>query len=162
MEEQLTSLGLPGLTVLELKGLTLEESLQALLNGKTILVKGLEQSRNLDVLVRLYNEGVVPVTQISYDVIPADGHWREEYWQIFDISINALSTYSCYLYDKDTISIIPKFTVGTSVRYRSKVDGARDSAIVLGIYKDTENNLFYKLSRDHEIYKETELTSDRT
>lgn len=149
------------LVEVDYRGLTLQEALQALLDKKVLLVKGLEQSRNLDVLIRLYTEGVVPVTQISYDVVPADGHWREEYWQIFDISVNALSTYPCYVYDAETANKAPKFLIGTTVYYTSKMDSTRDSAIVIGLYKDEEGNWYYKLSRDQEIYAETELTVDR-
>ena len=94
-------------------------------------------------------------------VIPADGHWREEYWQIFDISVNALSTYPCYVYDAETANKAPKFLIGTTVYYTSKMDSTRDSAIVIGLYKDEEGNWHYKLSRDQEIYAETELTADR-
>lgn len=132
------------------KALTLEESLTALTSGKVLLVKGLEQRRKLDVLVRLFTEGVVPVTQISYDVVPADGHWRKDYWQIYDLPINALSTYPCFIYE-ETTGKLPKYMIGSNVYYTSKEDSINDTAIVLAIFKDEESNFFYKLSRDGSI-----------
>ena len=138
------------------QALTLEQSLQALTNGKVLLVKGLEQRRKLDVLVRLFTEGLVPVTQISYDITPADGHWRKDYWQIYDLPINALSTYPCFLYDSST-GAIPKYMIGANVLYTSKEDSIQDTALVIATYKNEEGKFFYKLSRDGGIYSEEEL-----
>ncbi|BBE37359.1 hypothetical protein PHIM1EF22_0860 [Enterococcus phage phiM1EF22] len=144
------------------KTLTLEESLHALLEGKTLIVKGLEQRRKLDVLVRIFSEGVVPVTQISYDTTPADGYWRTGYWQIYDLPINALSTYPCFIYDDLNTDELPKFMIGDTVYYTSKEDSIKDSAIVISVYKDDVNNKWhYKLSRDNEIYAESEIRRDR-
>lgn len=141
--------------------LTMQECTNALYEGKVILVKGLEQLRDQDVLVRLNTKGKVPVTQVSFDKIPPDGYWRDQYWIVYDLPLNVFSTYSCFLYDELLARKSPKYVVSDTVYYTSKEDSTRDSAIVVDVLKDEEENWYYKLSRDGEIYAENEVTKDR-
>lgn len=141
--------------------MNMQEAVGALFEGKMLLIKGLEQSRHNDVLVRLDLESIVPVTQISYDVVPPDGYWRKPYWVVYDLPMNVLSTYPCYVYEENMLNAIPQYGIGDSVRYISKEDSSEDSALVTAIYHDTEYNWFYKLTRDQEIYAENELKKDR-
>lgn len=149
------------LTPVDYKPMTLRETIDALFNGDVLLVKGLEQSRKKDVLVRLNIEGKIPVTQISYDVMPPDGEWRKSYWAVYDLPFNVFSTYPCYIYDATTTNNPPKYLVGATVYYTSKQDGVFDSAIVTEVLKDENNKWYYQLSRDNQIYAEDEVSTDR-
>lgn len=141
--------------------LSMQECTDALYAGKVIIVKGLEQSRDQDVLVRMYTKGKVPVTQISYDKVAPDGFWRDQYWIVYDLPLNVFSTFNCYVFDELIAKKAPKYSVGESVWYTSKEDQVRDTAIVLAVFKDEEDNWYYKLSRDSEIYIESEVSKDR-
>lgn len=145
----------------EYKPMGMQEAVGALFADKVLLIKGLEQSRKADVLVRLNTTGVVPVTQISYDVIPPDGYWRKPYWIVYDLPLNVLSTYPCYIYDPEILDSTPKYLIGDTVYYTSKQDSTKDSALVTTIYRDNENQWYYRLSRDQEIYSESEISTDR-
>lgn len=149
------------LTPVDYKPMLLRETIDALFNGDVLLVKGLEQSRGKDVLVRLNIEGKIPVTQISYDVMPPDGEWRKSYWAVYDLPFNVFSTYPCYIYDATTTNHPPKYLVGSTVYYMSKQDGIYDSAIITEILKDENNKWYYQLSRDNQIYTEDEVSTDR-
>lgn len=149
------------LTSVQLTVLTMKECTDALFEGKTLLIKGIETSRGNDILVRLDLEGKIPVTQISYDLVAPDGYWRDQYWSVYDLPMNVFSTYSCFIYDEAVGKQMPKFVVADTVYYTSREDDTKDSAIVVDVLKDLEGNWFYLLSRDKLIYAEHEISKDR-
>lgn len=149
-----------------LEPLGLRKSLDYLLDGEVLLVRGIEQTRGKDVLVRL-DDRRVPVTQISYDIQPADGYWRDSYWVVFDLPLNAFSTYPCYLYRNTEQGSLPKFFIGDNVYYTSKQEGTKteDTGVITEVYKDKASDprnpqWYYSVTRDSEIYPEEELTKD--
>lgn len=151
---------------LDLHKLDLEESLDELLQGNWVLIKGIEQTRGKDILVRLdgLDKGA-PVTQITYDVQPPDGYWKEHYWTVFDLPLNAFSTYPCYIHHTETNGSMPAFLPGETIYYTSRQEGTsgkRDSGIIEEVYiKNSEDNQFYySISRDTGIYQEEELAKD--
>lgn len=148
------------LTKVEYKPLNMKEAVEALFNNQVLIVKGLEQRKRADILVRLNQKGRIPVTQVSYDITPPDGYWRDQYWIIFDLPMNVLSTYPCYVYSEDLAKGNPKYVEGQTVYYTSKEDNQVDSALVLGVYTDEDHNWYYRLSRDKEYYKEAELSKE--
>jgi len=147
----------------DLNPLTMEEAVLALLDGELIIVRGLEQRTDADVLVRLYSKGKIPVTQISYDTQPLKDAWRDQYWIVYDIPLNVFSTYPCFIYNEEVAKQAPKFMVGETVRYDSRQESSikSDSAIILDVLSDGKGNWYYELSRDSEIYQENELTRDK-
>lgn len=149
------------LETVNLKTLTMREAIDALFDEKILLIRGVEQRRNGDVLVRLDTKGRVPVLQSSFDLVPPDGVWRERYWVVTDLSINVFSTYPCFVYDEALANKFPNFIIGDTVHYVSKEDNIRDSAIVIEVFKDEDNQWHYMLSRDGEIYEEYALSKDR-
>ncbi|AAY53400.1 hypothetical protein [Listeria phage P100plus] len=134
----------------------LEDKLLALLTGETLLVRGLEKSTNADVLVKL-DDRKYPVTQISYEISITDNVFRERYWTIYDISINALSLYDVFLFEEDNPAYELKIQVSDNVQYTS-ISGVKDTAKVIAIYEDEEKNLFCELSREDTLYPLVELT----
>lgn len=147
------------LTPLPMNKLSMKEAVDALFAGKVVIVKQLEETRKLDVLVRLDNR-IVPVTQISYDVVPITGDFDSVYWVVYDLPLNVFSTYDVYEYSEENAKLKVAFDIGTSVWYTS-VDGVLDTAIVKEIFKDIDNKIWYKLSRETELYPQDELTKEK-
>lgn len=104
------------LTSLDESRKELFELLTALNNGETIVIPKYEQSRGRDVYVKL-SDDTYPQTMISTTLtnnVPST-------WSNYAISIDALSTYPCYVFNSkrielknDNINVIP---VGTVIRY---------------------------------------------
>ncbi|WP_145475507.1 hypothetical protein, partial [Staphylococcus hominis] len=103
---------------------TLEEKLQALLNGETLYIKKFEKREGGDVLVRLEKKKHT-VSQISFTLKPAEG--EERFWVTYNIGINDLSLFTCFKFEENTFNYTNKFMINDVVFYESE-DGRKDTA----------------------------------
>lgn len=142
---------------LRLERLSLEESWDELQAGGTIVIEKYESTQGKDILVRL-NKRQHTVTQISFDVAPIVGGFDKRFWQIFNVSINALSLKNVYRYDEALYNLKNQFNVDAIVEYASTA-GGKDVAVVTAVFMDAAGDFYYALSRETQLYKETELTS---
>jgi hypothetical protein len=136
---------------------TLEEKLQALLNGELIYIKKFERQEGADIIARLIKKKFT-VTQITYDtkVTSLD----DRYWVTFNLGINDLEMFTCFKFKEGIFSYTNKYMVNDMVYYESTdAPGGRDSAIVEEVYVSiTDPKEFaYRLSRDGQIYAEKDL-----
>ncbi|UJJ74699.1 hypothetical protein Goe25_01510 [Bacillus phage vB_BsuM-Goe25] len=134
---------------------TLLEKMRALLDGKTLLIKGFEQRNKLDVLIRLEQKKFT-VSQISYDVHQTEDDPR--FWVTYNIGVNDLSLFTCFEFEEGSFELSNKFMVNDVVLYVSE-DGRSDTAIVEEVYVSTVDpaQFAYKLSRDDGLYAEEDL-----
>ncbi|QZA69906.1 hypothetical protein 043JT007_120 [Bacillus phage 043JT007] len=138
---------------------TLEEKLQALLNGEVLLIKKFEQREGSDVLARLEKKKFT-VTQISYDITPTERNPR--FWVTFNIGINDLSLFTCFKFEEELFTHTNMFQLNDNVWYTSE-DGRKDTALVEEVYVSvTDSTKYaYKLSRDDGLYAEEDLTQNK-
>ena len=88
------------------------------------------------------------MTEIAYNLSTDN---TSDYWQAFDVPINVFTNYNCYNYEVGiTDNALP---VNTTILYTSHRDNIEDSALITGIYTDSNNNLFYTISRDTGFYQ---------
>lgn len=135
---------------------TLEEKLNALLNGEVILIRAFESTTKVDVVARL-EQKKFKVTQISYDLVETELDKR--YWVIFNIGLNDLSLFTVFRYEEESFSHANRYMVNDVVTYTSH-DGKQDSAIIEEVYisKSYPEQYAYRLSRDSNvIYAEEDL-----
>lgn len=142
-----------GLIELKLKELSLEETWEFLQEGYTVVVTNYEETRGKDVLVRL-DKRRHTVTQISFDVAPIE--YGERYWTVHNVSINALSLHSVFLYEESLYSIEHAYSPGTIVYFD---DGAHPSqvAVVDRVFIDELANVYYTLDNEEGYFLEAEL-----
>lgn len=116
-----------------------------LLNGAIIVVKDYADNLNKDLYIR-YNQ-TTGLTEIAYNLYSDN---TLDYWQAFDVPINVFTNYECYNYVVGiTDNVLP---VNTAILYVSHTDNTEDSALITGIYTDSDNNLYYTISRDTGYY----------
>lgn len=139
------------LTQLDLEPLSFEEVLLRLLDGETLVIKEYEKTRGKDVLVRL-DKRKYPNTQISYDVDPLGV--RQPFWQMYNVSLNALSLHQVVPYDGIYANVHPLYANGSVVHY---TDEENIVAIVERVYIDQNNEVFYTLYGELGYYAEAEL-----
>lgn len=117
-----------------------------LLNGAIIVVKDYADNLGKDLYIR-YNQ-TTGLTEIAYNLYSDN---TLDYWQAFDVPINVFTNYECYNYVVGiTDNALP---VDTAILYVSHTDNTEDSALITGIYADSDNNLYYTISRDTGYYK---------
>ncbi|QIA28616.1 hypothetical protein [Phage f2b1] len=134
---------------------TLDEKLQALLNGETLFIKQFERNEQSDVLVRVVQKKFT-VSQISYDVYVNE--LAERYWVTFNIGFNDISLFTCFKFVEGAFNLDNKYMINDKVEYLS-IDGNYDAAVILEVYQHvTDPSKFaYRLSRDGALYAEEEL-----
>ena len=151
---------------LSYKKLSLQETLDKLMAGSTLVVRGVESTNKGDILVRL-DPRAVPVTQISYDVGRDEkSEYFKPYWVVYDIPFNFFVTRDVLEFTDDYRLYNPKFKVGDTVRYfyEDGVGNAEvDTAIVKAIFVDEDELLgtrkfYYNLSRVEYNIEEDNLT----
>ena len=137
---------------------TLNDKIQALLDGEVLFIKKFEKQEGADVLVRLEQKKFT-VSQISYD-ISVNGI-DPRYWITFNLGLNDLSLFTCYKFSEDVFGKEHKFMINDVVSYTS-VDGLQDTAIVEEVYQHNidPDKFAYRLSRDNGLYAEEELVKN--
>ena len=137
----------------EVRCLTLEESIDELFKGNVIVLQNYEKTRGKDILVRI-NDKKYKVTEISHDSNIFE--YEKPYWQIHNVSLNAISLHN--VYKKDVYDSLKKykFLPGTVVH----VGGLEENkvSIVEQVYQDTLlGNVYYSLGDREGLYSEDEL-----
>lgn len=161
-------MGLPvGVEISDLKDISVKAigfrgAIEALLDNKVIVVKGYENTRHSDILVKLAEKGL-PVTRIAFNVGRQEtGEWFQPFWSVYDLPMNALVTQDCYLYTEDWGNYDPAFLIDDIVYYKDE-HGVQDSAIVTKVltYKDPEDpqvdRYAYELSKVDHVLAQEEL-----
>lgn len=136
----------------EVSCLTLEESIAELFKGNVIVLQNYEKTRGKDILVRI-NDKKYKVTEISHDANIFD--YEKPYWQIHNVSLNAISLHNTY--KKDVYDNLKKykFLPGTVVH----VGGLENNkvSIVEQMYQDSLGNVYYSLGDREGFYSEDDL-----
>lgn len=134
---------------------TLDDKLQALMNGEVLLLKSFEQGTNNDVLVR-FDSKKYTLCQISQDLLANDQDPR--FWVTYNIGVNDLSLFTAMKFDESLVGLKNEFTVNDIILYTSG-DGTFDSGVITGIYTsiDDPSQFAYTLSRDEGLYAESDL-----
>lgn len=145
-----------GLIELKLNELSLVEAWDRLQEGKYIILASYEETRGLDVLVRL-DKRKYTVTQISFDTSPIE--YGERYWTIHNVSINALSLGRVFAYDEDLYSIEHKYNPD-SIVYYDDGETPRQIAVVDKVYTSSHGDIYYTLDNETGYYAENELFDD--
>lgn len=142
------------------KPLELKETLEALFEGKVILLTTYEDTRDKDILVRLKDTKNGQVTQVSNTSSAMSGFvGSKNYWSLHDVTINMLSMYPTYIYDPAAYNIGYRYSPNTIVEHTSS-HGDLDVAVITKILTDEECNFYYKLSGEGDrLYREEELTA---
>jgi hypothetical protein len=138
---------------------TVEEKLQALLNGEVLYMKEFEKKSGGDVLIRLEKKKFT-LTQISYDLSESESDPR--YWVTFNIGLNDLSLFTAIRFEEGLPVHGHKYEINDIVNYES-ADGAKDTAVVEAVYVSNldPNQYAYRLSRDTELYAEEDLVEHK-
>lgn len=139
---------------------SLNEKLEYLLNGGTLLLKKFEQKLDSDVLIKLEDKKFT-VSQISYDIEESVDNPR--YWITFNVGINDLSLYTAYKFQEGIFILGQKYMINDIVNYTS-ADGQVDSAVIEEVYQSNSdpNQFAYKLSRDPAgLYAEEDLIKNK-
>ncbi|AMW62818.1 hypothetical protein DIGNKC_214 [Bacillus phage DIGNKC] len=140
---------------------TLEDKLDALVSGDTLVIRNFEQFTKADVLIKMKNIKGKDVTVISYDTMKSS--LGDAFWQVYNIGINDLSLLPVLvIYDIKELQDTNKFGVGDVVAYVSAESGKRDTAFITDIYRSIDPNkkgqYLYALSReDKYAYEQNEL-----
>lgn len=140
------------LVPVEVSCLTLEESIDELFKGNVIVLQNYEKTRGKDILVRI-NDKKYKVTEISHDANIFE--YEKPYWQIHNVSLNAISLHNTY--KKDVYDSLKKykFLPGTVVHVgdleKNKV------SIIEQMYQDSLGNVYYSLGDREGFYSEDEL-----
>lgn len=134
----------------------LQEMIQHLLDGKVLRV---EQEEQGTILVRM-NPGKYNLTEISRDV-NKETYFYKRYWLPYNISINALLTFTVYL-DEIYHETTNKFNINDVVEYTKTYEltgeESKDVAFVTDVLQDQENNYYYKLSGELEkLFPENDI-----
>jgi hypothetical protein len=139
---------------------TLQDKLQALLDGEVLFIKAFEKQEGADVLVRVV-EKKFTVSQISYDISGGEAGDDPRYWTTFNVGLNDLSLFTCFKFVEDVFTKENFYMINDIVNYTS-ADGFNDSAIVEEVYQhNTDPTKFaYRLSRDGAVYGEGELVKN--
>lgn len=140
------------LVPVEVSCLTLEESIDELFKGNVIVLQNYEKTRGKDILVRI-NDKKYKVTEISHDANIFE--YEKPYWQIHNVSLNAISLHNTY--KKDVYDNLKKYKYlpGTVVHVgdleKNKV------SIIEQMYQDSLGNVYYSLGDREGFYSEDEL-----
>lgn len=139
---------------------TLQDKLQALLNGEVLFIKNFERQEGADVLVRIVQKKFT-VSQISYDVAGGEEGDDPRFWTTFNVGLNDLSLFTCFKFVEEVFNLENKYMINDTVHYTS-VDSFNDSAIVEEVYrhKVDPTKFAYRLSRDGAVYGEDELVTN--
>lgn len=132
-----------------------KEAIQALLDGKIIVIKQYEVSKKKDVFVKL-DQRLYPTTQMTYTM--SDSTIVPTNWLPYAIPVNAFSLYSCYIYNKDWYDKTQLLTNGSIVNYLSP-SGVEDVAMVNGVYTDGVY-VYYQLSREDGYFRIIDLSAN--
>ena len=140
------------LVPVEVSCLTLEESIDELFKGNVIVLQNYEKTRGKDILVRI-NDKKYKVTEISHDANIFE--YEKPYWQIHNVSLNAISLHNAYKKDEYDNLKKYKFLPGTVVHVgeleKNKV------SIVEQLYQDSLGNAYYALGDREGLYSEDDL-----
>lgn len=132
------------LTLLNLKKLDLQQTLDTLMNEGIVVIKGVESSTKGDILVRL-DPRAVPVTQISLDKTrEANSTYAKPYWTVHDIPFNYFVTRDVFEFTEDYRLYSPKYVVGDIVKYNyedATGNLKEDVAIVERVFVDKEEKV---------------------
>lgn len=113
--------------------LTISQALVTLAEGGTILMRGSTKMENK--ILRLYQDGTVPETQVSYDLPePTDKFKNKRYWTRQDISINGLVNHKLFKVSKvyDPFNR-PKFSTDDVVKFTTE-SGSIDASVVKEVW----------------------------
>ncbi|ULF49425.1 hypothetical protein [Bacillus phage MrBubbles] len=140
---------------------TLEDKLDALVSGDTLVIRNFEQFTKSDVLIKMKNIKGKDVTVISYDTMKSS--LDDAFWQVYNIGINDLSLLPVLIvYNIKDLQDTNKFGLGDVVAYVSAENGKHDTAFITDIYRSIDPNKkghhLYALSREEKYaYEQTEL-----
>ena len=143
------------LVPVEVKCLTLEESIDELFKGNVIVLQNYEKTRGKDILVRL-NDKKYKVTEISHDANIFE--YEKPYWQIHNVSLNAISLHN--VYKKEVYDTIGGFKLlpGSVVQILQR--GELVLAVIDNVYRvEGSKDMYYTLSDREGYYKATEIES---
>lgn len=141
------------LELVEVRSLTFEESIQELLDGGIIVLQDYEKTRGKDVLVKLDTRKYA-ITKISHDANIMD--YEEPYWQIHNVSLNAISLHIAY--KKEVYDSLKeyKFLPGNVVHVVGE-DPLKVS-VVEDVYRDRiTGEVFYALGDREGMYRTEDL-----
>ena len=140
------------LVPVEVRCLTLEESIDELFKGNVIVLQNYEKTRGKDILVRI-NDKKYQVTEISHDSNIFE--CEKPYWQIHNVSLNAISLHNAY--KKDVYDNLKKYKfLPGAVVHVGDLENNKVS-IVEHMYQDTLGNVYYSLGDREGFYSEDEL-----
>lgn len=128
--------------------LSLSQGMTILINGGIILAKGYDWAKNDDVYFRI--NSITNLTEMAYSIDPDNS--RFTFWQSYNIPINVFNQVNCYRYTPDLADI--KYYIGSTVTYISPETNEEDSAIIMATYTDSNNIVYYQLSREDKLFKE--------
>lgn len=128
-----------GLTPVDAKPLMLKQSLNLLLAGKTLVIKGYETTSKADVFARLNLIGDSPLTEISYSSPDSD---QGAVWDSYPLPFNVLSLYDVYEYDANLYTSIVYYP-GDTVKYRT--DTGIQAGVVNAVYLEGKD-LYYDIN----------------
>lgn len=139
---------------------TLQDKLQALLDGEVLFIKAFEKQEGADVLVRVV-EKKFTVSQISYDISGGEAGDDPRYWTTFNVGLNDLSLFTCFKFEEGVFTKENFYMINDIVNYTS-ADGFNDSAIIEEVYQHNVDptKFAYRLSRDGAVYGEDELVTN--
>lgn len=137
---------------------TLEEKLEALLNGEVLYLKGFERNSGEDVLIRLVRNKFT-TTQMSYDMNETEAEPR--YWVTYNVGFNDLSLFTVIKFEEGIHRYDHRFKINDIVQYKDSED-KWESGIIEEIYvTDDGSNLYaYKISGEDELFDEDDLVKN--
>lgn len=141
------------LVELELEELDLAAVMTSLMLGDILVIKGYEDTRGKDILVKLDNRKH-QVTHISFDVDPIT--FRDRYWMIHNVSLNALSLQPVYRYDEYTYSMQYKYNPRDVVQIDTP-EGVDSVYLVSSVLVSPDKEVYYTLEGIDGYYTEAEL-----
>lgn len=138
-------------TKLSIGVLDIKSGIEALLDGKVVIIKQYERTYKGDVLLRLGENGL---TYISYDTSMENLSWSGRMWAVNYVPIAVFTAYTCYVFDKGynlfNGVLADKLSEEVVVRY-TKADGTEDVARVLDVLQETTTlDTYLKLSGEAE------------
>lgn len=139
--------------------LEFKDTVDALFDGKIILLSTYENDKSKDVLIRFRETRNGTVTQITKPSSNMSGFTGvRRYWSLHDVSLNTLSMFPTYVYDPAVYKIGNKYEPKTTVYYTTD-DKEEDVAIIKNVYRDEECNFYYRISGEGELmFKEEDLS----
>ena len=108
------------------------------------------------VLIRI-KRGKYTATETTLDT-KQETFYYNRYWQMNNYSLNALMNYTVYL-DDEWKEQTNRFVIGQAVEYKPIEGFEKDIAEITRIFIDKQEEYWYSVSNDLNIYSESDLIS---